>query len=181
MNVKEIQARYLISPYFKDLYLYLTQNKLPNTKSAIRKVEMLEERYILLDSLPFKYITIPEKETALLATPEICANQIVKLYHSSLSAGHQGVRKTYLTIGDKFFIQGLIHHLRSYIIGCHKCQLSRNENPPVRQLQQRINLIYRSLSRLSMDLKVIPKSYKAPTFILCIVHKVMTYLITVPI
>ena len=33
--VKEIQAGYLISSYLKDLYLYLTQNNLPNTKTAI--------------------------------------------------------------------------------------------------------------------------------------------------
>ena len=33
--VKEIQARYLVSPYFKDIYLYLAQNKLPSTKTAI--------------------------------------------------------------------------------------------------------------------------------------------------
>ena len=59
--VKEIQAGYLISPYFKDLYLYLAQNKVPNTKSAIRKVEMLAERYILLDSLLFKLVTMPEE------------------------------------------------------------------------------------------------------------------------
>ena len=30
VTVKEIQAGYLISPYFKDLYLYLAQNKLPS-------------------------------------------------------------------------------------------------------------------------------------------------------
>ena len=35
LTVKEMQAGYLISPYFKDLYLYLAQNKLPSTKSAI--------------------------------------------------------------------------------------------------------------------------------------------------
>ena len=33
--VKEIQAGYLVSPYFKDIYLYLAQNKLPSTKMAI--------------------------------------------------------------------------------------------------------------------------------------------------
>ena len=36
---KEIQTGYLISPYFKDLYLYLAQNKLSSTKTAICKVE----------------------------------------------------------------------------------------------------------------------------------------------
>ena len=73
VTVKEIHAGYLINPYFKDLYLYLTQNKLPNTKLAIRKVETIAERYILLDLLLFKLITTPEKETALLPIPEICA------------------------------------------------------------------------------------------------------------
>ena len=121
VTVKEIQAGYLISSYFKDLHLYLAQNKLSNTKWAIRKVEILAERYILLDSLLFKLVKTPEKETALLAIPEICADKIITLYHSSLSAGHQGVIKTYLTIGDKFLIQGLIHHLRLYIKGCHVC------------------------------------------------------------
>ena len=51
LPVQEIQAGYLVSPYFKDLYLYLAQNKLPSTKTAICKVEMLAEKYILLDSL----------------------------------------------------------------------------------------------------------------------------------
>ena len=32
-EIKEIQAGYLCSPYFKDLYIYLSQNKLPSSKS----------------------------------------------------------------------------------------------------------------------------------------------------
>ena len=36
VTVKEIQAGYLMSPYFKDLFLHLAQNKLPNTKLTIR-------------------------------------------------------------------------------------------------------------------------------------------------
>ena len=77
VTVKEIQAGYLISPYFKDFYYYVAQCKLPNTKSPIRQVEMLAQRYILLDSLLFKLVTMPEKETTLLAIPEICAHKII--------------------------------------------------------------------------------------------------------
>ena len=36
-TVKEIQAGYLNSSYFKDIYLYLAQNKLPSSKAAIQK------------------------------------------------------------------------------------------------------------------------------------------------
>ena len=67
VTVKEIQAEYLSSSYFKDIYLYLAQNKLPSSKATIRKVETLAERYILLDSLLFKINFTPEKETAVLA------------------------------------------------------------------------------------------------------------------
>ena len=80
--------------------MYLVQNKLPSTKTAIHKVEMLAKKYIWLDSLLFKLVTTPEKETALLAIPEMCANKIITLYHSSLFAGHQGIIKMYLTIRD---------------------------------------------------------------------------------
>ena len=104
LTIKEIQAAYLTSPYFKDLYLYLAQNKLPSKRSAIHKAEALAEKFILLDSLLFKLVTTPNRETVLLAVPETCADKIITLYHYSLFDGHQGVIKTYLTIGDKFFI-----------------------------------------------------------------------------
>ena len=87
LTIKEIQAGYLTSPYFKDLYRYLAQNKLPSKRSAIHKVETLAERFILLDSLLFKLVTTSDIETALLAIPEICADKIITLYHTSLFAG----------------------------------------------------------------------------------------------
>ena len=95
VTVKEIQAGYLNNSYFKDIYLYLAQNKLPSFKAAIRNVEALAEKYILLDSLLFKIVSTPDKESAVLAIPEMCADSIIALYHSSLFAGHQGVNKTY--------------------------------------------------------------------------------------
>ena len=158
ITIKEIQAGYLNSPYFKDLYLYLSQNKLPSSKSTMCKIEALSEKYILLYSLLFK-LNI-EKEKAVLAITEVCVDQIITLYHSSLFAGHQGVIKTYLTMSDKFFIPDLMHYLRSYIKGCHTCQLSNKDKIPNRHFQRRINLNYKPLSRLSMDLKVMPKSYR---------------------
>ena len=87
VKMKEIQSRYLNSSHFKDIYLYFSQNKLPTSKTAIRKVEMLVKRYVLLDSLLFK-IT-PEKETAVLAVPETCIDKTITLYHFNLFAGQQ--------------------------------------------------------------------------------------------
>ena len=94
---------------------------------------------------------------------------------------HHGVIKTYLTISNKFFIPYLICYLRSYIKDHHIFKLNRNEKLPMRQLQIRINLNYRPLSRLSMDLKVMPRSGQRHKFILCIIDEVTNYLLTVPI
>ena len=122
-----------------------------------------------------------EKESTVLTILETCADKIITLYHKSLFAGHHGVIKTYLTINDKFFIPNLIHYLRSYIKGCHLCQLSCNDKPPSRHLQTRINPNYVPMSRLSMDLKVMPRSHKGHRYILCIIDEVTNYLVTVPI
>ena len=84
-------------------------------------------------------------------------------------------------MSDTFFIPSLIHYFRSYIKGCHLCQLAHNEKPPPRQLQTKINPNYVPLSRLSIDLKVMPRSHKGHKFILCIINEVTNYLITVPI
>ena len=70
ITIKEIQAGYLNSPFFKDLYKYLAQNIMPHKKHIRHKVETLTESFILLDFLLFKLITVANKEKALLAIPE---------------------------------------------------------------------------------------------------------------
>ena len=135
LTIKEIQAGYLTSSYFKDLYFFLSQNKLPSKRSSIKKVETLAESFVLLDSLIFKLVTTPDKEAVVLAIPEVCVDKIIALYHTSLFAGHPGMVKTYFTMKDKFFSPNFMHYLRSFIKGCHICQLSRSDKPPTRQLQ----------------------------------------------
>ena len=88
VEIKEIQAGYLHSPNFKEIYQYLLQSKLPHSKLAIKELEALSEKYVLLDSLLFRIY--PEKETTVLAKSETCADKIITLYHKSLFTGHQG-------------------------------------------------------------------------------------------
>ena len=61
---------------------------MPHKGHARHKVEALAESFILLDSLLFKLITIPDKEKALLAIPEIYADKIIELYHTSGTSRH---------------------------------------------------------------------------------------------
>ena len=53
-------------------------------------------------------------------------------------------------------------------------------NPATIQLQTRINPNNIPLSRLTIDLKVMPRSYKGSKYNLCMIKAVINYLITVP-
>ena len=70
VEVKEIQVGYLLSPYFKDIYQYLLQNKLPSSKIAIKKLETLSEKYVLLNSLLFRIH--PERDSSCGNTRNMC-------------------------------------------------------------------------------------------------------------
>ena len=59
--------------------------------------------------------------------------------------------------------------------------MPRNKKPPTRHFQTRINPNYIPMSRLSMDLKVMPKSQKGLKYVLCVIDEVTNFLITVPI
>ena len=79
IEIKEILAGYLCSPYFKDLYLYLSQNRLLSSKPAIRKIEAIAEKYVLLDSLLFKISS--DMETAVCS----CARNMHRQNYNSVS------------------------------------------------------------------------------------------------
>ena len=59
--------------------------------------------------------------------------------------------------------------------------ISKKDKIPTSQFQTRIKLNYRPLSRLNMDLKVMPKSHKGHKFILCVIDEMTNYLIAMPI
>ena len=71
----------------------------------------------------------------------------------------------------------MINYLRMYIKRCQICQLHRNEKPQPRQLKNRINANYKANSRLSMDVKVIPRSYKGHIFITVIINEVTNFIL----
>ena len=43
IEMKEIQAGYLHNSCFKDIYIFLSENKLPSSKVMIRKIEAISK------------------------------------------------------------------------------------------------------------------------------------------
>ena len=55
---------------------------------SVKIVKAQTEKYKWLDLLLFKIVSNLDKEAAVLARPEVWADKIITLYHSSLFAGH---------------------------------------------------------------------------------------------
>ena len=54
MNLRDLKAAYLTSRHFWDIYLNLTQNKVPLGKGAAKRLEQNARNYMILDGLLFK-------------------------------------------------------------------------------------------------------------------------------
>ena len=148
---------------------------------TVPEIITILQRYLLLDSLLFRLHTTPGKESATLALPKSYVDRIITLYHSSIFGGHQFIFKMYLTINEMFFIPDLICYSKAYLKGCQICQPCSNEKPQHWHLQHGINPNYKARTRLSMDLKVIPKSYKEHRFILVDIDQVTNFMVIIPI
>ena len=180
-TLKDMQAAYLNSPYFKDIYVYLNQNKVPTQARRIARVNAVAYNYFILDHLLFKVEPDDTGEmVGKLCIPSSKVDTLLQLYHSSVMGGHQGVIKTLLTLRKNFFCPGLADHVQAYILGCHVCQMFKKGKKFNRPLEKRIHLNVPSFSRISMDIKHLPPSgmYK---FLLVILCEITSYLNCVPL
>ena len=92
MNLRDLKAAYLTSPHFRDIYLNLTQNKVPLGKGAAKRLEQNARNYMLLDGLLFKIIELEDgRLDTVLCIPTSKVHILLDTYHSSLIGGHSGI------------------------------------------------------------------------------------------
>ena len=124
VDLRDLKAAYLTSPHFRDIYLYLLQNRMPLGKGAAKRLDQNARNYLILDGLLFK---IPDDGEGNLDTvlciPTSEVHILLNAYHSSLFGGHTGITKCYHSISQRLYCPNLAENLRAYITGCHVCQL----------------------------------------------------------
>ena len=56
VDLRDLKAAYMTSPHFRDIYLYLLQNRMPLGKGAARRLDQNARNYLTLDGLLFKIL-----------------------------------------------------------------------------------------------------------------------------
>ena len=180
-SLKDLKASYLSSPHFRDIYLFLLQNRAPLNKNAAKRLENNARQYMIMDGLLFKIIdNASEIPDTVLCIPTSKVHILLDFYHSSIMGSHVGITKCYQTISQRFYCPNLAENLRAYITGCHTCQLFKKGKNFQRPFQKRININVPALTKISMDIKQMPSS-NGYSHILVLLCEVSNYMVALPL
>lgn len=180
-SLRDLEAEYLHSPHFRDIYIYLSQHRLPTLKKAVKNVLALANHHILLDRLLFRVTPLDNSEFhTQLCIPTSKVDMLLQQYHSSLIGSHQGITKCCMTLQERFYVPNLVNHIRAYITGCHICQLFKKGKSHNRPFQKRVHLNTPALSIMSMDIKHMPKAKSGFKFVLVMLCETTNYIVVEP-
>ena len=183
LKAAEIKRELRSSPYFQNIYQYMTTGLLPSGKRAAQSVLREAENHILVQGVLFK-IAIPDGSLKLrLCIPESQCQYIMSLYHDSLLSCHQGVSRSFHTIKAKYFIPGLYDKLVAYIRSCAVCQQrklpqARDNSPP---LHPRIFSDYIPFAEIHIDLKSMYRSSEGYEYLLVMTCVQTRFVIALPV
>ena len=181
--MKDLEASYIHSGFFKDIYEYIRYNKLPTNQAKAKQVQINSINYFTLGSILFRLI--PDKTGQMypvMCIPPSKMDLILDYYHISLLGGHQGKNKTLLTLQQRFFCPRMADCVRSYIIGCHVCQLFKHGKRFTRPFQQRkYDLNESTMTNISMDIKYMPNSRNGYNDILVMLCEISNFIVTAPL
>ena len=151
------------SARFKEIYSYISRDKLPGNQQVQCRVLGESTNYVIANKVMFKLEKLKEGKDwqyhPVLVIPEKFEANIFHMYHNSLFACHQGLWKMFLTIRNKFFISNLFAKLRMYIEACLVCQRIKPKQDRNKPYYGYIPKDYIPLKHLAVDIKYMPDGF----------------------
>ena len=182
-NQKDMQAAYMQSPHFCDIYNAIMFNRYPKHRKAIEKLQQaMLSQYVVQGGLLYIYMknNFGEQEPILYVPPskiDIFLDQ----YHTLLLGGHSGITKCYQTLKQRIYCPNLPYYIRLYIISCHICQLFKSSKRFDRPLMRRFyDINTPTMTNISMDIKHMPLSKSPYKYILVLLCEISNFLVAMP-
>ena len=184
-SIRDMQAAYLNSPHFKDIYMAVGMNKMPSKARTARKLEsdLMNTVHMIHGGLLYRYIRNSTGDSEpVLCVPASKIDIFLELFHPSILGGHMGMSKCVLTLQQKFYCPNLAYHVRMYIISCHVCQTFKNHKRFDRAMNRRITDINApTLTHISTDIKHMPPSKDKFHYILVMLCEASNFMVAAPI
>ena len=182
-SLRGMQATYMQSPHFCDIYNVLLYNKYPKNRKAIEKLrQSMMSHYVIQGGLLYIYMknNFGEQEP-ILCVPPSKIDIFLDQYHTSLLGGHSGITKCYQTLKQRIYCPNLPYYVRLYIISCHICQLFKGSKRFDRPLMKRFyDINTPTMTNISMDIKHMPPSKSPYKYILVLLCDISNFLVATP-
>ena len=177
-SLKDMQAAYMQSPHFCDIYNVLMFNKYPKSRKTLEKLQQAMVQAGLL------YIYLKNnlgEHEPILCVPPSKIDVFLDQYHTSLLGGHSGITKCYQTLKQRIYCPNLLYYVRLYIISCHICQLFKGSKRFDRPLMRRFyDINTPTMTNISMDIKHMPTSKSPYRYILVLLCDISNFLVATP-
>nr|XP_027235388.1 uncharacterized protein LOC113826699 [Penaeus vannamei] len=96
---------------------YLEERNLPR-----RRLPLTLEEFELRDGVLYHVRHLPDRVLHQLVVPKILRGSAMHLAHSSATAGHPGVYRTYCKLRDYFYFPNMLAAVKEYVGTCRSCQ-----------------------------------------------------------
>ena len=181
--VMDMQAAYMQSPHFCDIYNAIMFNRYPKHRKAIEKLQQaMFSQYVIQGGLLYIYMknNFGEQEL-MLCVPPSKIDIFLDQYHTSLLGGHSGITNCYQTLKQRIYCPNLPYYVRLYIISCHICQLFEGSKRFDRPLMRRFyDINTPTMTHISMNIKHMPPSKSPYKYILVFVCEISNFLAATP-
>ena len=182
-SLKDMQAAYMQSPHFCDIYNAIMFNRYPKHRKATEKLQQaMLSQYVVQGGLLYIYMknNFGEQEPILCVSPSKI-NIFLDQYHTSLLGGHSGITKCYQMLKQRIYCPNLPYYVRLYIISCHICQLFKGSKRFDRPLMRRFyDINTPTMTNISMDIKHMPPSKSPYKYILVLLCEISNFLVATP-
>ena len=93
-SIRDMQAAYLNTPHFKDIYMAVGMNKMPSKARTAMKLEsdLMNAVYMIHGGLLYRYMNNSTGDSEpVLCVPASIIDIFLELFHSSILGGHMGM------------------------------------------------------------------------------------------
>jgi hypothetical protein len=107
----------------------------------------LHRGYFMNNGVLYHYSQDSDEEAARVLVPSHERSRVLKEYHDSPTAGHDGVQRTYHRIQERYYWPGMRRYITDYLKNCQGCQRYQPHNlkpaslPQTPVLQQRMEVV----------------------------------------
>ena len=124
----DIQSQQKADPKLQPLFNYLQNDILPEDSKLARTIVAESPDYVL-DNGVLYHLYYPrgkghklDRVIKQLVVPHQLQNDVLRSYHDSITAGHQGLERTYQAVRMKYFWKSMFGDIQIYIKTCEDCQ-----------------------------------------------------------